>query len=74
MINFEYKFKKINKLRFRKNERNTIICFIRLSNTFVSFVFSLGTIIARSVPLLYVFIQILGLTSGLGRACQIEGQ
>lgn len=26
MINFEYKFKKINKLRFRKNERNTIIC------------------------------------------------
>ena len=48
--------------------------YIRLSNTFVSFVFSLGTIIARSVPLLYVFIQILGLTSGLGRACQIEGQ
>lgn len=46
MINFEYKFRKIDKSRFRKNERNTIICFIRLSNTFVSFVFSLGTIIA----------------------------
>lgn len=37
MINFEYKFRKIDKSRFRKNERNTIICFIRLTLLYPSY-------------------------------------